>query len=591
MINEILDLSKLDTGNLELLNEQFDLVELVESTAETFALTAHAKKLDLICRINGKIPACVIGDGNRLRQVLSNLLANAIKFTQEGSVVLTVSPSPDGKPDSFSFTVSDTGLGIPDDKQNVIFDKFVQVHPSTATKYGGSGLGLAIARQLVNLMQGNIGVKSRLGEGSIFYFDVPLQTIRQESTSTFTGTGQESLRVLAVDDNPVNAEYLASILSESGASIQVALNGRQAIEMYQNAIDLNEPFSVLVVDHYMPELDGFQLASQLQKLNKERPRVILMLTSDVRLDQIPAIKQIENLSYITKPVKRSELIRKVFAHTGDQAVPEPNFPAGVDATQLRNTVRILLADDNADNRTLVKAYLQSPYYSLDIAGDGQEALEKFKTSGYDIVLMDIQMPLMDGYKTTSAIRTFERRAERTPTPIVALTAYAHKEEVDRMYECGCSAHLAKPVKKSVLLELIGELCAPVRENKIRREKPTEQPTTGSGDAATSALHATSHNIAFCGDDAIRSLVPGYLKSMTECLSHMTSALQSGDLETIRRIAHDMKGTGVGYGFKPISDAGAAIELSIREHNQRMLVECLNLLGEYLTKASTSFGKT
>lgn len=466
IINDILDLSKVEAGQITLEKTNLDLRELVEKVCEVMALRAHEKDLELACRLMPEVPVHLIGDPVRLRQVLTNLVGNAIKFTESGEVVLEVGlaeASPGGEEESepitLLFSVKDTGIGIPPEKLEYIFDKFTQADTSTTRRYGGTGLGLPITKRLVELMGGRITVTSQPGQGSTFSFTIRLP--RQPAPSEphiIPIADLRRLKILIVDDNATNRLILRETLSNWEAVVDEAPSGVSGLEKLRKARDAGAPYRLVLLDYRMPGTDGFQVAEAIQEDPSLVGTTLLMLTSDLRSGDLACVRTLGVAGCLVKPVKRAELrqaINLALSRTHDQ--PKALVPTQPQLREDQEALRILLVDDSADNRMLIEAYLKKRSYQIDLAENGELAVAQFKSGTYDLVLMDMQMPVMDGYTATRIIRQWESQSGLKPTPIIALTAFALKEEVRKSLEAGCDAHLTKPIKKATLLETLSKM--------------------------------------------------------------------------------------------------------------------------------------
>jgi two-component system sensor histidine kinase/response regulator len=465
LINDILDLSKVEAGRLELESVEFDLVETVEDAAEVLALRAHEKGLELFCCVAPEVPPLATGDPHRLRQVLLNLVGNAVKFTETGAVSLRVQHDPD-TPGALRFSVKDTGVGIPDEKLSAIFENFEQADSSTTRRFGGTGLGLGICRHLVTLMGGRIWAESEPGEGSTFHFTAqlgvaPARPVAQEAFL-------RGLRVLAVDDHEPTRAALEDLLSGWGAAVRTAPTGAAALMEMRRARDRGEPYALVMLDRTMPGVDGFKVAESIVKEPGLVGMTALLLTSENRSDEIARARRLGVDRYLIKPLRRRIVRETLLLAAGAPEKPEvvPAVGAAADGQASGETVRILLAEDSPDNRLLIKAYLKGGRYEVDVAENGAIAVEHFRAFRPDVVLMDVQMPVMDGYTATREIRALERLEGGAPVPIVALTAHALREAEEESREAGCTAHVTKPVKKAVLLETIERLAPPPRRSGV-----------------------------------------------------------------------------------------------------------------------------
>jgi signal transduction histidine kinase/DNA-binding response OmpR family regulator len=459
LINDILDLSKIESGHLELDSVEFDLNEVIDRALEMSAMRANEKSLELVCRIAPDVPCALIGDPTRLIQIFINLIGNALKFTDKGSVVVQVTNDEHARTSgAIRFSVSDTGIGIPADKLSAIFARFTQVHHSSTKQYGGTGLGLAITKQLVERMNGRIWAESVVGKGSTFHGSVMLgvQPVH-DVAKTPVPINLSGIRTLVVDDHPTNRLILRETLAAQGALITEADNGAAAVQELRRANEQRAPYGLLLLDAGLPDMSGFQTVEQFKALPVEKGLVTIMLTSDHWADDIARTYDLGLGGYLVKPIRRADLLQTIgIALTrskGPQAgaSTESKEPAKSAAI---HPLRLLLVEDSPDNQVLVSSYLKQTGHSLDIADNGAIGVEKFKSHPYDVVLMDIQMPVMDGYGATKSIREWERSHDLPPVPIIALTAYALKEETDKIFQAGCTTHITKPVKKTTLLEVL-----------------------------------------------------------------------------------------------------------------------------------------
>ncbi len=463
LINDILDLSKVEAGHLELEAIEFDLGELIDKAIEILAMRANEKGLELACHLSPDVPCSLIGDPNRLHQILINLIGNAIKFTESGSVIVQVSNDPDiREPGAIRFSVTDTGIGIPEDKLRTIFESFTQAHASISRRYGGTGLGLSICRSLAELMEGRIWAESHLGRGSSFHCTVRLKVQAQQAPcKPVLHVNLSGVKTLVVDDHATNLLILRETLSSWGASVTEAEAGRTALTLLREASESGHPYELLLLDCRMPEMDGFAVAEHVKRSPALRHLTIIMLASDRWADDIARTYDLGLSGYLVKPIRRSDLFQTISIALGrTKGLASPLTPSSASDAAAANTLRalrILLVEDSPDNQLLVRSYLKQTPHQLDLAENGAVAVEKYATGRYDLVLMDMQMPVMDGYAATKAIRAWEREQDLPASKIIALTALALKEEAAKIFEAGCDAHMTKPLKKDTLLELLRAL--------------------------------------------------------------------------------------------------------------------------------------
>ncbi len=588
IINDILDLSKVESGQIELENIAFDLHELVENICEIMAVRAHKKGLELNCHMAQDVPAFFLGDPVRLRQIFINLIGNAIKFTEKGEIVLKVVNDPNSKKaDTLIFSVSDTGIGIPEEKLQIIFERFAQVDSSTTRKYGGTGLGLAISKKLVELMCGQIRVESKVDHGSTFYFTAKLRVqAEQQAQEETQAINLNGVKVLILDDNDTNRLILKEMLSGWGAIVSEASCGEQALEMLKNANIADTPFWVLLLDCRMPGMDGFQVAENIKNDPELHGITVMMLTSDNRNSDSARAKKLGITSYIVKPVKRNELLNTISlavrkTQTLTQEPTTEDLPGNREDIDLLN---ILLVEDYVYNRIVVLSYLKNNA-NVDIAENGKIGVEKFKSKKYDIVLMDLQMPVMDGYTATSEIRRYERAHGIHPTPVIALTAHALKEETQKSLNAGCDECLTKPIKKKTLVET------------IRRYTATKKPVSKTEELEDSHIDVdddagagqSGRNVVTVIHD-FKEIVPSFLDRVRKDIIIMTEALQGNDYETIMEISHRIKGAGGGYGFDRISELAMIIEACAKERHSEKIQIQLKEFSNYMETLQVVYGK-
>lgn len=456
LINDILDLSKVEAGQFELDNQSFDLEWALQEQVQLLAPRAHGKGLELALDIRPSVPAFVLGDAKRLRQCITNLVGNAIKFTLHGGVTMSVQRVA-GEADMLMFSVADTGIGIPTDKQMAIFDAFTQADGSVTRKFGGTGLGLTITKRLVELMGGKIWVESEPGKGSVFHFTAMLPEAAPVTRPQIICADLGGMRMLVVDDFPFNRAIVRQYLNVLGVEVDEAESGVEALEKMYQAHKQSRPYALALIDCHMPVMDGVEVAQRIRDSRSLRATRLLMLSSDDTAKPTQRAREM-GVALLLKPLKRDELIQAVTAELKQLAVPaaEP-LPAekeGVAHVPATRPLNILLAEDNQDNILLMQVMLRSTPHHLDVVENGKIVVEKFIAGHYDLILMDMQMPEMDGYAATAMIRRIEQTERRKPTPVVALTAHALKEDEQKSLDAGCDRHLTKPIKKQTLLDVV-----------------------------------------------------------------------------------------------------------------------------------------
>ena len=458
LINDILDLSKVESGHLELESIDFDLNEVLDRAIEILAMRASEKGVELACHLAPDVPCALIGDPHRLTQILINLIGNALKFTDTGSVTVSIINAPESSvPGTLQFAVRDTGIGIPADKLTAIFDSFTQAHSSTARHYGGTGLGLAISRHLAERMKGRIWGESTVGVGSTFYCTLAFQIQSHPSTDPPAPTiNLSGVRTLVVDDHPTNRLILRETLAAWGAHVAEAADGPTGLAELRCATEAGAPYELLLLDCRMPGMNGFAVAEAVNNSPMRTGLTVIMLTSDHWADDIARTYELGLGGYLVKPLRRSDLFQTIGIALGRTkgTVQAPAESSDTPPTTSTGSLRILLVEDSPDNQLLIRSYLKQTSHRLEIADNGAIGVDKFKQGHYDILLMDMQMPVMDGLTATKAIRRWEREQDLPQTPIIALTALALKEEAAKIFEAGCNTHITKPVKKQTLIEVL-----------------------------------------------------------------------------------------------------------------------------------------
>lgn len=461
LINDILDLSKIEAGHIELEHLDFNLVKLVEKVESLIAIRAHEKGLELTYHIAPDVPVHLLGDANRMNQILINLIGNAVKFTETGEVFVDIKKvSEENDLIELLFEVRDTGIGIPAEKLDVIFHNFTQVDSSTTRKYGGTGLGLTISKRLVELMGGQIWAKSETGKGSVFSFTAKLNLSHNPNHDMDnTPINLHGIKTLIIDDNSTNRLILREYLTQWGSDfVSEVSSGKAGLAELKNAKEKGEPYHLVLLDLSMPEMNGFEVAKHIKNETSFVDMTIMMLTSNNMQGDVARSKEVGISRYLVKPIKKADLkhaIQKALNYNKTTNIVKRGA-TGNDALKKNNQdiSRILLVDDSEDNRQLIELYLKKLPYEVDIAENGAIAVEKFEQNRYDLILMDVQMPIMDGYTATKVIRNYEQERNLHHIPIIALTANAFKEDEEKSLRAGCTDHLTKPVKKTLLVETL-----------------------------------------------------------------------------------------------------------------------------------------
>ncbi len=606
LIDDVLDLSRIEAGRLELDVVDFDLDELLGAVLEVLAPRAHAKELELACHLAPEVPTGLVGDPDRLRQVLVNLVGNALKFTEQGEVVVSVRPVaivPDTHC-TLEFAVRDTGIGIPEDKRATIFEEFTQADSSTTRKYGGTGLGLAISKQLVELMGGRIWIESQVGVGSTFFFTAEFPIHAQVRRRPVPRVELAGVRALVVDDNATNRLIVRELLGDAGVHVGEASGGREGLAELKRAEAAGQPYQLVLMDRRMPEVDGFLTAQMIRSNPDLTDTIVMMLTSDRRVGDIARCRELGIACHLVKPIKRAELFDAIAVALGGAVAPTAAVTPSMVLRSVQQPLRILVVEDTLDNRTLIELYLKDFAHKLTMVENGQLAVDIVAvhtdpTPPYDLILMDVQMPIMDGHTATRAIRALEQERGWAPMPIIALTAHALREEIERSMAAGCTAHLTKPIRKQALLDAIAEhaggaLPASPKTRDVSLSVEPVAAATGSNGSTESANGSgpgparpaaalAGQRIPIQMDPDLADLIPDYLERRREDLASMVAALKTGNLEHVRITGHSMKGSGAAYGFDELTTVGAALEQAAKEGEQEAIRGLLDRLRDYLER--------
>lgn len=535
VINDILDFSKIEAGKLSLERVPFNIREVLGDTLKSLSLRAHRKKLELVCHIGPDVPFAVEGDPHRLRQMVINLVGNAIKFTESGEVGLDVAVERlESTGPMLHFRVSDTGVGIPQEKMDTIFEAFEQADTSTTRRYGGTGLGLAIVSRLVDLMEGNIWVESEVGQGSDFHFTARFGLADAELLPTVAEIHPpvlRGLRVLIVDDNATSRRILTEMITNWGMQPYAVSGVAEGIRELEQASAAGRPYALILTDSNMPDEDGFEFARQIQIRRELCGAMIMMLTSSDRSGDLPKCQELSISAYLIKPVKQSELLDAIVKAVGT-ATPLAG-PAGTDVVPSRQATRskeILLAEDSLINQKLAIGLLQRWGHRVTVANNGLEAVQVSGERSFDLILMDVQMPEMDGLDATRQIRSRERQTGGH-LPIIAMTAHAMKGDRELCLSAGMDGYLMKPIRAEQLFRQIEEASA------ISMDRET---MTG-GNQMSNLVDWSVASKAVNGDmSLLGQVMAAFLSEGPQLLETMRTSLVNADAKRFQRSAHTLK---------------------------------------------------
>ncbi len=573
LINDILDFSKIEAGRLSLEEIDFDLRPTVEDALEMFAVKAHEKNLELACFIAPEVPSLLVGDPGRLRQVLVNLVGNAVKFTQKGEVVVLVSVDQESEQEVvLRFTVRDTGIGISQEGIGRLFNLFTQVDGSTTRKYGGTGLGLAISKQLATMLGGKIDVRSIEGKGSEFWFTARLR--KQASVNIVAEPPMvdiRGLRILVVDDHAVNRLLVASLLTNWGCKFSEAEDGRTALQMLKQAVDEGNPYKVALLDMQMPEMDGRELSAHIKADPAIASTRLILLTSLGHRGDAIWIKESGFAGYLTKPIRQSQLhdCLSLVAGMNSDSISQTLVTRHRVAEAARRNVRILLVEDNYTNQEVAMTILNKLGYKADLASNGVEALVALEQHFYHLVLMDCQMPQMDGFEAARIIRSGKRKLLNPQIHIVAMTANAMQGDRERCLESGMDDYIAKPVQPKDLVEKLSLWLS--REKLPQAPKIVETfPETAKDDAMVIFAEKELHERMMNDVSLVRHIVKAFYSDTPLHFSELKKALNEGRFEDARRLVHGIKGSSANIAARALHSAALDLENHIKESKTDLL---------------------
>jgi len=577
LIEDILDFSKIEAGKLDLIHSSFSLRDSLADTMTLLAMQAHKKGLELAYDVPFDIPDAVVGDPGRLRQVIVNLVGNAIKFTQQGEVAVNVEMQSETDTNAvLHFAVCDTGIGIPLEKQKLIFDAFEQADGSTTRKYGGTGLGLTISRQLVKMMGGHVWVESEPDKGSRFHFTTSLelqQTLPQVELP-LKGANLESVRVLVVDDNRTNRMILEKILLYWKMKPTVVASAFEALEALQRAHKHGTPFRLMLTDCMMPEMDGFELIENINQHPEISTPTIILLTSAGERGDASKCLSLGVAAYLLKPVSQSDLLFAIgkVLQIQSSASESHSLVTRHSIRESRRRLRILLAEDNPVNQKLATKLLEKMGHTVSVADDGKKAVEAIAQGSFDLVMMDVQMPVMDGFEATMEIRNQEQ-GSNTHMPIVAMTAHAMKGDRGKCLEAGMDGYVSKPIDMQELYDAIDNLFPGTPDER------KDFPETGKSILDRDALIQRVG-----GDmDLLRELVDLFLEESLQVVDRISKAVTSKNADELEKAAHGLKGSVLTFESKPVADILQVLETMGRN---RDLTQTQGVVAELEKKLDT-----
>jgi two-component system, sensor histidine kinase and response regulator len=559
ILNDILDFSKIEAGKLDIEIIELDLPTNVDDVGSIMAFQAAAKELELVVNVRPEVPPRIMGDPQRIRQCLLNLVGNAIKFTQQGEVIIEVGllGQQSGK-SLLHFEVRDTGIGIPADTLDKLFQPFTQADSSTTRKFGGTGLGLSIVRKLIELMGGQVGAQSVPGKGSTFWFTLPVETVHVADAEMNVTAAPRGKRILLVDDNETNRRVLSSQMTHAGYDVELAAGSIEALDILRRP---SAEFDLVVLDYQMPNMDGASLGEQIMSAKDIAATRLVLLTSLDRSGDMQRFADIGFSAYLTKPVRTRELLEcleKSLARNAQdwymrsQPIITRGTLVATESNKRQYAGNVLLVEDNAINQRVARRFLERLGCEVRVVSDGEQAVAAYREDAFDFVLMDMQMPVMDGLEATQRIRELE--AGRRRTPIVALTANAMMGTLERCLDAGMDDYLTKPLDISRLQDVLDRFIG----TGAQSAPAIARPATSRVDAA---IRARLHDIAGGDVEFVGELINAFVMGGEEALREMNAAIHSQDRGSLSRAAHKLKGASANLHMDSL--AAMALEL---EHN-------------------------
>jgi PAS domain S-box-containing protein len=577
LINDILDFSKIEAGKLELECLDFNLQAWLDEFASMMALKASEKGVEFICATEPSVPPYLAGDPGRLRQILTNLVSNALKFTERGEVVVRVSVESASESEQgivLRFSVRDTGIGIPADKVGLLFEKFSQVDSSITRKYGGTGLGLAISKKLTHLMGGRIGVNSSEGKGSEFWFTVCLQSRVCPGEAPPARAELNGVRLLVVDDNATNREILRVQTAFWGMRPMDVADGESALQMLSLAAFSGDPFRLAIVDMQMPGMDGVTLGKRIRADDRLNGTALVMLTSLGKTGALTNYEEIGFAACLTKPVRQAELSSCLATVLSGGRVQTTSHSTArlLSKNRIRPRSRVLLADDNITNQQVATALLRRLGVRVDTVANGREVLQALAVLPYDLVFMDVQMPVMDGLEATKNLREIERGMEDSgveprSVPVIAMTAHALERDRDICLAAGMNDFISKPIEPAALVQVL-EKWLPA-EGEEPYAEPTEASATVLDQAPPPVVLPSYDRKALLerlmGDNSVmRLLEDTFLEDMVQQVADLEALVARSDAQGTCSLAHKIKGAAANLSCERLRDISARMEAAARD---------------------------
>jgi signal transduction histidine kinase/DNA-binding response OmpR family regulator len=586
VINDILDVSKIEAGKLDIDQTQFSLRDCLGEALKTLALRAHEKGLEIALCVHPEIPDNLIGDPTRLRQIIFNLVGNAIKFTEKGEVSVEVNAESNAADKTtLHFAVADTGIGIPPEKTCVIFEPFAQADSSTVRRYGGTGLGLTISSKLVSTMGGRMWVESEVGQGSTFHFTLEFALGKRDTAAgdLLKPAFLQDVPVLVVDDNLTNRQILSELLCHWGMKPALAEDGKRGMELLERNSASGGAFPLILLDSYMPDMDGFTFAKHVKSDPRFRGAIIMMLTSGGRRGDASRCRDLRISAYLVKPIQPAELLEAILTVLGHKAEAPGRCHTLVTRHSLREDrrrIRILLAEDNPVNQMVAVRLLEKMGYTVTVVSNGRDAVAILQEQAFGLVLMDVQMPQMDGYDATRVIREKEALTHKH-IPIIAMTAHAMKGDRERCLAAGMDGYIAKPITPA---ELLAEI---ERFSRASEPNSSNMPTNTGADCID--WQTAWANLE--GDRSLLSeLAQLFLQDLPQQLDALQRAINDGESHEVERLAHRLKGSVGNFAAKPAFDAAFRLEKIAQSGDSKELANAMDVLQYELQRLQAALEK-
>jgi len=593
IISDILDYSKIEAGKLDLENINFDLRVALDEVIDFVAIKAHEKGLECVAMVSPDVPSLLFGDPGRLRQILINLVSNATKFTEKGEVVVkTTLEDENTSHATIRFSVNDTGIGIPKDQMDRLFKSFSQVDSSTTRKFGGTGLGLTISKQLAELMDGQIGVESEEGKGSTFWFTVVFEKQPENLKEKIVVPNDiKGKRILIVDDNATNRYVLREQLNSWGCRHGETSNGMQALEELRLTVDSKDPYEIAILDMQMPEMDGETLGRKIKQDPDLKNTILVLLTSMGKRGDAKRIEEIGFAAYLTKPVKQSQFYDCLTTVTSTKKEMLTDQPATIVTRHSvvedkKHKQRILLVEDNITNQKVALNILKRFGYNADAASNGKEAVKALKMIPYDIVLMDCQMPVMDGYEATGEIRNPESKVLDHKVPVIALTAHAMKGDREKCLEAGMDDYLCKPINPQELFDILKKWI-------VKQDSSLQEETTVSDIKPVQDIFDKASLLdRLMGDEELANeILGGFLEDVPRKFAALKEALDKRDAPSVLREAHTLKGASADVGGKALLETAFEIERAGEAGDLETVKACMPELEAQFERLKETMNRT